>query len=150
MPRLIYRHRRWCVLAHGYGRAGTLNDRLGESFPTMRGTCPTHVRTHVYTHVRGCPTAIRTRAQNAQIDGRFDDMSSFAILMSRRARIFLSPRSMPTAKRRGLARGPRLRHRRGRDEVAASDTSGSMQPPRRSPSACSEISEGRKDLRFWL
>ena len=36
----------------GYRRAGTQkNDRLCESFPTVRSTCQTHVDTHVYTHV---------------------------------------------------------------------------------------------------
>ena len=35
----------------GHGRAGAQNDRLGESFPTVRSTCPPHVCTHVGTHV---------------------------------------------------------------------------------------------------
>ena len=39
-----------CLLC-GYSHAGTLNDRLGESFPTARGTCRTHVHTQVYIHV---------------------------------------------------------------------------------------------------
>ena len=30
-------------LWHGYGRAGTRNDRLDESFPMVRGACQTHV-----------------------------------------------------------------------------------------------------------
>ena len=35
----LNRHRRRHVLVRGYGRAGTQNDRLGESFSTVRGTC---------------------------------------------------------------------------------------------------------------
>ena len=31
-------------LPPGYSRAGTQNDRLGESFPTVRATCPAHVK----------------------------------------------------------------------------------------------------------
>ena len=34
-------------LQRRYERAGTQNDHLRESFPTVRGTCPTHVYTHV-------------------------------------------------------------------------------------------------------
>ena len=35
----------------GYMRAGTQNDRLDESFPTVCGTLAAHFYTHVYTHV---------------------------------------------------------------------------------------------------
>ena len=37
-----------CLL-HRYRRAGTQNDRLGESFPTVRSTSPMRVYAHVYT-----------------------------------------------------------------------------------------------------
>ena len=38
-------------LLRGCGRAGTQNDRLGESSPTVRSTCPEHSYTRVCTHV---------------------------------------------------------------------------------------------------
>ena len=43
-------------LLRGYKCAGIQNDRSGESFPTMRGTCPSLVDTHVYTrvHTQAC------------------------------------------------------------------------------------------------
>ena len=35
----------------GHGRAGTQNNRCGESFPTAPSACPLHAHAHVYTRV---------------------------------------------------------------------------------------------------
>ena len=65
----------------GYGRAGTQNDRLGESFPMVCTTCPGHVDTrvdaHVCTHVQApaqeCarPVPRRRSAPFARTSSRF-------------------------------------------------------------------------------
>ena len=118
-------------LWHGYGRAGTHNDRLGESSPMVRRACPTDASARVHArggldigwrrrppcaHARsvsptppisGGRACLRARGRRLR-SAMADRPGGLPICASGRhrnrvhgARLFSNPRSTPTADARG-------------------------------------------------